>query len=145
MILTDREEQGMIKQLEDKKVPLNKIEYVCFFFKKKRICCNMFLCGCRVNPNYIHDLTPKLQALCAQFPELKEQAKRVSELLMDLTYSIISLFYFEAFTSYLRSLILMGNRKVFDVKSIDTDAFATYVIFTVSNCSIRFAIVDPWD
>ncbi|CAF4288374.1 unnamed protein product, partial [Rotaria magnacalcarata] len=48
----------------------------------------------------------KLQALCAQFPELKEEAKR-------------------AFTSYLRSLILMGNRKVFDVKSIDIEAFAS--------------------
>ncbi|UJR37181.1 hypothetical protein I4U23_029889 [Adineta vaga] len=85
MILTAREEEGMIKQLEHKKVPIKKIE---------------------VNPNYIHDLTPKLQALCAQFQELKEEAKR-------------------AFTSYLRSLILMGNRKVFDVQSIDTDAFAT--------------------
>jgi len=85
LFLTAREEQGMIKQLEDKKAPIKKIE---------------------VNPNYIHDLTPKLQALCAQFQELKEEAKR-------------------AFTSYLRSLILMGNRKVFDVKSIDTDAFAT--------------------
>ncbi|CAM2714458.1 unnamed protein product [Rotaria socialis] len=85
LILTPREEQGMIKQLEDKKVPIKKIE---------------------VNPNYIHDLTPKLQTLCAQFPELKEEAKR-------------------AFTSYLRSLILMGNRKVFDVKSIDIEAFAS--------------------
>ncbi|CAF1003170.1 unnamed protein product [Adineta steineri] len=85
LILTAREEQGMIKQLEDKKVPVKKIE---------------------VNANYIHDLTPKLQSLCAQFTELKEEAKR-------------------AFTSYLRSLILMGNRKVFDVQSIDTDAFAT--------------------
>ncbi|CAF2142988.1 unnamed protein product [Rotaria magnacalcarata] len=85
LILTAREEQGMIKQLEDKKAPIKKIE---------------------VNPNYIHDLTPKLQALCAQFPELKEEAKR-------------------AFTSYLRSLILMGNRKVFDVKSIDIEAFAS--------------------
>ncbi|CAF4358773.1 unnamed protein product, partial [Rotaria magnacalcarata] len=56
LILTPREEQGMIKQLEDKKVPIKKIE---------------------VNPNYIHDLTSKLQALCAQFPELKEEAKRV--------------------------------------------------------------------
>jgi hypothetical protein len=26
LILTEREEKGMIKQLEDKKVPLNKIE-----------------------------------------------------------------------------------------------------------------------
>ncbi|CAF3667749.1 unnamed protein product [Rotaria sordida] len=85
LILTSREEQGMIKQLEDKKVPIKKIE---------------------VNSNYIHDLTPKVQALCAQFQELKEEAKR-------------------AFTSYLRSLILMGNRKVFDVQSIDTDAFAS--------------------
>ncbi|CAF1086604.1 unnamed protein product [Rotaria sp. Silwood1] len=85
LILTSREEQGMIKQLEDKKVPIKKIE---------------------VNPNYIHDLTPKLQALCAQFQELKEEAKR-------------------AFTSYLRSLILMGNRKVFDVQSIDIDTFAS--------------------
>ncbi|CAF4286437.1 unnamed protein product [Rotaria socialis] len=31
----------------------------------------------------------------------------------------------KAFTSYLRSLILMGNRKVFDVKSIDIEAFAS--------------------
>ncbi|CAF4018771.1 unnamed protein product, partial [Rotaria sp. Silwood2] len=85
LILTSREEQGMIKQLEDKKVPVKKIE---------------------VNPNYIHDLTPKIQALCAQFQELKEEAKR-------------------AFSSYLRSLILMGNRKVFDVQSVDTNAFAS--------------------
>lgn len=84
LVLTAREEQGMIKQLEEKKVPIKKIE---------------------VNANYVHDLTPKLQALCVQFQDLKEQAKR-------------------AFTSYLRSLILMGNRKVFDVRSIDTDAFA---------------------
>ena len=32
----------------------------------------------RVNPNYIHDLTPKLQSLCAQFQDLKEEAKRVN-------------------------------------------------------------------
>jgi hypothetical protein len=37
----------------------------------------------RVNPNYIHDLTPKLQALCAQFTELKEEAKRVNSLSME--------------------------------------------------------------
>ncbi|CAF0886043.1 unnamed protein product [Didymodactylos carnosus] len=84
LLLTEREERGMIKQLEDKKVPLNKIE---------------------VNPNYIHDLTPKLQALCAQYQELKEEAKR-------------------AFTSYLRSLVLMGNRRVFDVHSLNTDQLA---------------------
>ncbi|CAF2201829.1 unnamed protein product [Rotaria magnacalcarata] len=60
----------------------------------------------KVNPNYIHHLTPKLQALCAQFPELKEGAKRV-------------------FTSYLRLLILMGNRKVLEVKLIDIDAFGS--------------------
>jgi hypothetical protein len=28
LILTAREEQGMIKQLEDKKVPIKKIEYI---------------------------------------------------------------------------------------------------------------------
>lgn len=37
----------------------------------------------RVNPNFIHDLTPKLQALCAQFQELKEEAKRVGFISME--------------------------------------------------------------
>lgn len=50
--------------------------------KIKNSCFLKFLID-RVNPNFIHDLTPKLQALCAQFQELKEEAKRVGFISME--------------------------------------------------------------
>ena len=78
LILTSHEEQGMIKQLENKKVPINKIEYIKDVSIKSTSLKSF--CDYRVNPNYVHDLTPKLQALCAQFQELKEEAKRVTVL-----------------------------------------------------------------
>ena len=65
----------MIKQLENKRVPIKRIEYITVSIKLTSL--RLFFRASRVNPNYVLDLTPKLQALCAQFQELKEEAKRV--------------------------------------------------------------------
>ncbi len=44
-----------------------------------------------MNPNYIHDLTPKLQALCAQFQDLKEEAKRVNRFRFKFNFPLFSI------------------------------------------------------
>ncbi|XP_025098534.1 probable ATP-dependent RNA helicase DDX10 [Pomacea canaliculata] len=59
----------------------------------------------RVNQKRMMDLSSKLQALCASDTTLKEMAQR-------------------AFRTYLRSILLMKDKKVFDVQKLDTEAFS---------------------
>jgi len=58
-----------------------------------------------VNPSKMHSITGKISALLAGNKELKETAQR-------------------AFVSYIKSISLMKNKQIFDVKSIDTTKFA---------------------
>ncbi|XP_052241944.1 probable ATP-dependent RNA helicase DDX10 isoform X2 [Dreissena polymorpha] len=84
LVLLPSEEEGMVKQLADKKIPIEKI---------------------RINSKKLYSIQSKLESNCAAEPELKEMAQR-------------------AFMSYLKSVFLMGNKKVFDVHSIDLEQFA---------------------
>uniref|UniRef100_A0A4W3HTX0 ATP-dependent RNA helicase n=1 Tax=Callorhinchus milii TaxID=7868 RepID=A0A4W3HTX0_CALMI len=56
LVLLPSEEEGMVKQLEEKKVPINKIE---------------------INPGKLTNVQPKLQSFLAEEQELKERAQRV--------------------------------------------------------------------
>jgi len=58
-----------------------------------------------VNPSKMHSITGKISALLAGNKELKETAQR-------------------AFVSYIKSVSLMKNKQIFDVKSINTTKFA---------------------
>lgn len=84
LVLLPSEEENMVKQLKEKKIPVEKI---------------------RVNQQKLYTIQPKLEANCAADPELKASAQR-------------------AFVSYLRSIFLMKNKKVFDVHSLDIEKFA---------------------
>ncbi|XP_042190066.1 probable ATP-dependent RNA helicase DDX10 isoform X2 [Callorhinchus milii] len=55
LVLLPSEEEGMVKQLEEKKVPINKIE---------------------INPGKLTNVQPKLQSFLAEEQELKERAQR---------------------------------------------------------------------
>ncbi|KAK3931418.1 putative ATP-dependent RNA helicase DDX10 [Frankliniella fusca] len=59
----------------------------------------------KVNPEKLQNPNRKLEAFLAQSPDLKESAQR-------------------AFVSYVKSVFLMKDKKVFDVKALDTDAYA---------------------
>lgn len=84
LILLPSEESGIVKLLEDKKIPIDKI---------------------RVNPKKQYSIQPKLESLCASEPAFKEMAQR-------------------AFKAYLKSVFLMKNKNVFDVKALDIENFA---------------------
>ncbi|KAK7503055.1 hypothetical protein BaRGS_00005681, partial [Batillaria attramentaria] len=84
LVLTPSEEEDMVLQLKERKIPINKI---------------------RVNPKRLFNISPKLEALCASDKTLKEMAQR-------------------AFVSYLRSVFLMKNKKVFNAHKLDTEAFS---------------------
>lgn len=58
-----------------------------------------------VDPNKVVAPQRKIEALLSEYPDLKASAQR-------------------AFVSYLRSVCVMKNKEVFDVKTIDTDSFA---------------------
>ncbi|KAE8749924.1 hypothetical protein FOCC_FOCC003393 [Frankliniella occidentalis] len=59
----------------------------------------------KVNPEKLQNPSRKLESFLAQSPDLKETAQR-------------------AFVSYVKSVFLMKDKKVFDVKALDTDAYA---------------------
>ncbi|KAG7272510.1 LOW QUALITY PROTEIN: hypothetical protein CRUP_006799 [Coryphaenoides rupestris] len=84
LVLLPSEEEGMVAQLKDKKVPINKIQ---------------------VNPDKLQNVQLKLEAFLAQEMEQKERAQR-------------------CFVSYLRSVYLMKNKKVFDVLQINIHDYA---------------------
>lgn len=67
------------------------------------------LCFCsRINPKKLWNIQPKLSSLCASDHVLKEVAQR-------------------AFLSYLRSVFLMSNKKVFNVHKLDIEKFSRLV------------------
>ncbi|XP_064617885.1 probable ATP-dependent RNA helicase DDX10 [Liolophura sinensis] len=84
LILLPSEEEEMIRQLESKKIPIQKM---------------------KPNPKRIWSVQNRLESLCASDVPLKDSAQR-------------------AFVSYLRSVFLMHNKKVFDVHKLDTEAFS---------------------
>ena len=65
----------------------------------------MFCLIYSVNPNKKMTIQRKLESFCAEDYELKASAQR-------------------CFISYIKSIYLMKNKKVFDVKQIDLDTFA---------------------
>ncbi|XP_018325343.1 probable ATP-dependent RNA helicase DDX10 [Agrilus planipennis] len=84
LLLLPSEEEGMIEALNQRKVPINKIE---------------------INPNKLQNPVRKMEAFLAKDPSLKESAQR-------------------AFVSYIKYIFLMKNKKVFDVQTLDTDAYS---------------------
>ncbi|GAB1604714.1 probable ATP-dependent RNA helicase DDX10 isoform X2 [Argonauta hians] len=59
----------------------------------------------QVNPKMLWDIKPRLQSQCAENIEMKDNAKK-------------------AFISYIRSVFLMSNKKIFNVKNLDLDKFS---------------------
>jgi ATP-dependent RNA helicase DDX10/DBP4 len=59
----------------------------------------------RVNPSRLFSPQAKIEAYLAKDPNLKASAQR-------------------AFVSYAKSVFLMKDKTIFDVRSIDTDKFA---------------------
>uniref|UniRef100_UPI0037E8C311 probable ATP-dependent RNA helicase DDX10 n=1 Tax=Semicossyphus pulcher TaxID=241346 RepID=UPI0037E8C311 len=84
LLLLPSEEKGMVGQLQEKKVPINKIQ---------------------VNADKLQTVQQKLEAFLAQEKEQKERAQR-------------------CFVSYLRSVYLMKNKKVFDVYELQLHEYA---------------------
>jgi len=84
LVLTESEEEGMARQLEAARIPVEKIE---------------------VNPSKQQTIDRKMAALLASDKGLKESAQR-------------------AFNSYIKSVYLMKNKKVFNVNSINLSKFA---------------------
>jgi len=84
LVLTENEEEGMVKQLEAARIPVEKIE---------------------VNPSKQQTIDRKMAALLASDKVLKESAQR-------------------AFNSYIKSVYLMKNKKVFNVNKINLNKFA---------------------
>lgn len=84
LVLTPKEEEAMVQELRDSKVPINQIS---------------------IDPKRLFSPQVKMEAYLAQSTELKESAQR-------------------AFIAYIKSVYLMKNKKVFDVESINFDAYA---------------------
>ncbi|CAI9717056.1 probable ATP-dependent RNA helicase DDX10 [Octopus vulgaris] len=59
----------------------------------------------QVNPKMLWDIKPRLQSQCAENTEMKDNAKK-------------------AFISYIRSVFLMSNKSIFDVKNLDLGNFS---------------------
>ena len=84
LVLTETEEEDMVRQLGEARIPIEKIE---------------------VNSNKMQSITGSMAAFLAGDKNLKESAQR-------------------AFVSYIKSVVLMKNKKIFDVASIELDKFA---------------------
>ena len=84
LILLPSEEQGMLDALKAKKIPIEEI---------------------KVNPKKMVSIQGKLDAFCAQDPEMKHWAQR-------------------SFICYLRSVHLQSNKKIFDIHKLPTDKYA---------------------
>ncbi|XP_035920054.1 probable ATP-dependent RNA helicase DDX10 [Anopheles stephensi] len=84
LVLLPHEEQAMLQLLENGKIPIKQI---------------------KVNERQLFSPLAKIQSLLAQFPDLKECAKR-------------------AFVAYIKSVALMKNREVFQLDSINLDEYA---------------------
>lgn len=64
----------------------------------------------RINPNKLQSPQRKIEALLARDVLLKESAQR-------------------AFVSYIKSVFLMKDKEVFNVRALNTDLFARYSIY----------------
>lgn len=84
LVLMPSEEEAMLEQLHERKIPINKIA---------------------IDPKRLFSPRLKMEGFLAQSQELKESAQR-------------------AFRSYVKSVCLMKNKKVFNVDALDTDAYA---------------------
>lgn len=84
LVLLPSEEEAMLEQLKERKIPINKIS---------------------IDPRRLFSPRLKMEGFLAQSQELKESAQR-------------------AFRSYVKSVCLMKNKKVFNVDALDTDAYA---------------------
>lgn len=72
--------------------------------KYQEVLCNKY-CFCRINPLKLNNPVRKIEAFIGRDEALKETAQR-------------------AFVSYAKAVFLMKNKEIFDVESLDTDAFA---------------------
>jgi ATP-dependent RNA helicase DDX10/DBP4 len=88
LVLLPSEEEGMLAEFNQKRIPIEKIE---------------------LNPSKQVSVRRKFEALLARDVTLKECAQR-------------------AFKSYLKSVFLMKNKKVFDVTQLELPTFARYII-----------------
>ncbi|XP_060072836.1 probable ATP-dependent RNA helicase DDX10 [Ylistrum balloti] len=59
----------------------------------------------KVNPKKLWSIQPKLESMCAADPHVKESAQK-------------------AFLSYLRSVFMMSNKKVFNIHALDTEKYS---------------------
>lgn len=84
LVLLPSEEKSMVAELQERKIPINKIA---------------------IDPRRLFSPRLKMEGFLAQSQELKESAQR-------------------AFVAYVKSVVLMKNKKVFKVNALDTDAFA---------------------
>uniref|UniRef100_A0A182T193 ATP-dependent RNA helicase n=1 Tax=Anopheles maculatus TaxID=74869 RepID=A0A182T193_9DIPT len=84
LVLLPHEEDAMLQLLENSKIPIKQI---------------------KINERQLFSPLAKIQSLLAQFPDLKECAKR-------------------AFVAYIKSVALMKNKEVFQLQNINLDEFA---------------------
>ncbi|XP_050068810.1 probable ATP-dependent RNA helicase DDX10 [Anopheles maculipalpis] len=84
LVLLPHEEDAMLQLLTNSKIPIKQI---------------------KINDRQLFSPLAKIESLLAQFPDLKESAKR-------------------AFVAYIKSVALMKNREVFQLQSINLDEFA---------------------
>ncbi|XP_053667805.1 probable ATP-dependent RNA helicase DDX10 [Anopheles marshallii] len=84
LVLLPHEALGMLKLLDSSKIPIKEI---------------------KIDERQLFSPLAKIQSLLAQFPELKECAKR-------------------AFVAYIKSVALMKNKEVFQLQKLNLDEFA---------------------
>lgn len=84
LVLLPSEEEAMIEELKERKIPINKIH---------------------IDPKKMFSPKAKIEAFLAQNQELKQSAQR-------------------AFVAYVKSVVLMKNKNIFDADALNTDAFA---------------------
>ncbi|XP_052902434.1 probable ATP-dependent RNA helicase DDX10 [Anopheles moucheti] len=84
LVLLPHEARGMLKLLDNSKIPIKEI---------------------KIDERQLFSPLAKIQSILAQFPELKECAKR-------------------AFVAYIKSVALMKNKEVFQLQILNLDEFA---------------------
>lgn len=97
LVLLPSEEEAMVEELRERKIPINKIQ---------------------IDPKKMFTPRAKIESFLAQNQELKMSAQR-------------------AFVAYIKSVVLMKNKKIFNVDALDTDAYAKSLGLAVSP-RIRF-------
>lgn len=92
--------------------------------------------SCRVNPKKLTSIKPKLDAFCAQDQELKHWAQKVCKQgycmtkrlgcawIRGINTNIFPFLFFQTVVSYVRSVFLQSNKKIFDAHKLPVDEFA---------------------